>query len=117
MAHGDDGLEPTLVVKGGSLQLKYLALQSHVTIVVTRLSNGGVAYAVRIDEDPIQPAYWWSAVSDPAEVEALAAIADGRACAIHLFKYLIVSVHKYVAGADNLLHQQFPGRPAPLAVR
>jgi hypothetical protein len=92
VAHGDDGPEPTLIVKGCSLQLKYLVLQSQVTLVVMRLSDGRVAYALRIDDDPIHPAYWWSTVSEQGEIDAINAIADGHAAAIHLFNESVANM-------------------------
>lgn len=109
MAQGDDGLEPTLVVKGGSLQLKYMVLQSHVILVVMRLSNGEVAYAVRIDDDAGHPAYWWSTISDQGEAEALTAIANGRACAVHLFNESVANVASSYMTFDAETAQKLAG--------
>lgn len=91
MAQGQNGPEPTLLIKANSLSLKYLLRQKSLRFMVTRLGDK-IAYAVEIPDDPEGPIATWSLMQLPNEAVALKKlIADSR-CVVFLFNELVISV-------------------------
>lgn len=91
MAYGQNGPEPTLLIKASSLSLKYLLRCQQFGIVITRIGSK-FAYAVEIPDDPEKPAMAWSLVELQNEVEALSTLVSDPRCVIFLFNELAVSV-------------------------
>jgi hypothetical protein len=91
MAHGQNGLEPTLLVKASSLSLKYLLRQKSFRLMVMRVGNK-IAYAVEIPDDPEDPVATWSLMELPNEATALKTLITNPKCMVFLFNEVAVSV-------------------------
>jgi len=91
MASGEGGFEPTLLLKAGSLSLKYFLRRKEFRIVVTRIGSK-IAYAVEIPDDPVSPGMVWSLVERQVEVEALRRLTLNPRCVMFLFNEIAVSV-------------------------
>jgi hypothetical protein len=91
MAYGEEGLEPTLLVKASSLSLKYLLRRQAFKLIVTRVGPE-LAYAVEIPDDPEKPATAWSLLERQNEVDALTTLITNPRCVVFLFNELAVSV-------------------------
>ncbi len=91
MAHGQNGPEPTLLVKANSLSLKYLLRQKSLRFMVTRIGDK-IAYAVEIPDDPERPATAWSLMQLPNEAVALKTLVTVPRCVVFLFNELAISV-------------------------
>jgi hypothetical protein len=88
---GDDEFEPTLLVKGNTLLLKYLAIGVRMQLVIARLSDR-LLYGLKVYDDPVKAAVIWSILEHEKEKSALAALARGSHCQIFLFNELAVNV-------------------------
>lgn len=88
---GANGFEPTLLIKGSSLLLKYMVLGVRLEFHLGRVS-GRLLYAVTIYDDASKPVMLWSVVESDAEVNALKGLADGETCPIFLFNELAINV-------------------------
>src|SRR5450756_1115231 len=75
MARGQEGLEPTLLIKADSLSLKYLLRRQSFRLVVTRIGRE-LAYAVEIPDDPKNPAMTWSLAERRNETTALETLTE-----------------------------------------
>lgn len=91
MPLGEDGREPTLLIKANSLCLKYLLRRRAMRLVISKVGDK-ILYGVEIPDDPQFPAMVWSLMGEPAEVAALEALAANPRCVIFLFNELAVSV-------------------------
>jgi len=91
MAHGENGPEPTLLIKAPSLSLKYLLRRQSLRFMVMRIGQK-IAYAVEIPDDPNYPASAWSLLELPNEALALKTLIANPRCVIFLFNELAVSV-------------------------
>jgi len=92
LAHGESGLEPTLIIKSTSLALKYLIRLGQIELKIARLKNGAIVYFLTIQDDPVHPLTLWSLVETPNELKALADASLGRGCWVHVFNEAIVNV-------------------------
>ena len=91
MAQGQNGPEPTLLIKAPSLSLKYLLRRQSLRFMVMRIGRK-IAYAVEIPDDPDRPASAWSLLELPNESLALKTLITDPRCVIFLFNELAVSV-------------------------
>ncbi len=90
-ATGANGFEPTLLVKGSTLLLKYIALGAQLKFHLGRL-DGRLLYAVTVYDDVLKPATLWSVVENEDEVKALKSLIAGEACPVFLFNELALNV-------------------------
>lgn len=90
-AEGQDGAEPTLLVKASTLLLKYVVQGVRMQLAFSRLGNR-LLYALRVNDDEKKSASVWSIVEHDAEKAALNALAQGDSCQIFLFNELAINV-------------------------
>ncbi|SDR53431.1 hypothetical protein SAMN05443026_5601 [Burkholderia orbicola] len=90
-AKGKDSFEPTLLVKGSTLLLKFMVLGARLRFHLARV-NGCLLYALTAYDDPSKPATLWSVVENEAEVTALRGLASGEPSPIFLFNELALNV-------------------------
>jgi hypothetical protein len=90
-AKGTDSFEPTLLVKGSTLLLKYMVLGARLRFHLARV-NGRILYALTAYDDPSTPATLWSVVENEAEVTALRGLVSGEPSPIFLFNELALNV-------------------------
>lgn len=88
---GMNSFEPTLLVKGSTLLLKYMVLDARLRFHLARV-NGRLVYAFTVYDDPSKPAMLWSVVESEAEVKALQGLVSGEASPIFLFNELALNV-------------------------
>lgn len=91
LAHGAEGLEPTLLIKASSLALKYLLRRQSFRLMLMRIGDR-IAYAVEIPDDPERAAALWSIAEHKNEIRALVELANNPRCVIFLFNEVAVSV-------------------------
>ena len=60
MAHGQDGLETTLLIKASNLTLKYLVRMKRLRMALLRAGTDALGYGVEVQDDPAHPALLWS---------------------------------------------------------
>ena len=99
--------QPTLLVKGSSLLMKYVVAGVPMRLSVARIEKR-LLYALTIFDDLEQPATLWSFMEADREKKALLAVADGEPCGIALFNEVVTNV----AFAEAVL----PPVPAELGV-
>lgn len=92
MAHGDEGLEPTLLIKSSTLTLKYLLQTKKMKLVVLRVAKDWLAYGIEIQDDPNHPALLWSLLEHPNEMEAFRKLMSSPKCNLFLFNELALNV-------------------------
>ena len=90
-AKGANGFEPTLLVKGSTLLLKYLVLGARLQFLLGRV-NDRLLYALIAYDDPSKPAMLWSVVESEAEVKALLGLVLGEPSPMFLFNELALNV-------------------------
>lgn len=90
-AKGANGFEPTFLVKGSTLLLKYMVLGSPLRFALGRVDDR-LLYAFIAYDDAAKPAMLWSVVENQAEVNALKGIVSGESCPIFLFNELALNV-------------------------
>ncbi len=90
-AKGRDGLEPTLLIKGSTLLLKYIVLGVRMQLAFARLSDR-VLYALKVYDDEAKAGVLWSILERDEEKAALAALVRGETCQTFLFNELAVNV-------------------------
>ena len=92
MAEGSYGLEPTLLIKASSLELKYLIQFQCINFVLIRLPSKKLGYVVRIDDDVRSPALLWSILELEGERCALRAMVTEPQFVVFLYNELVVNV-------------------------
>lgn len=90
-SEGQNGLEPTLLIKGSTLLLKYIAQGAALSLRFACIGNR-FFYALIISNDAKEPASLWSVVEREEEKAALSSLAQGKPCQIFLFNELAVNV-------------------------
>ncbi len=90
-AKGTNSFEPTLLVKGSTLLLKYIVLGARLRFHLARVS-GRLLYAFTAYDDPSKPAMLWSVVENEAEVAALQGLVSNEPSPIFLFNELALNV-------------------------
>jgi len=88
---GTNSFEPTLLVKGSTLLLKYMVLGARLRFHLARVS-GRLLYAFTAYDDPSKPAMLWSVVENEAEVAALQGLVSDEPSSIFLFNELALNV-------------------------
>lgn len=90
-AQGRDSFEPTLLIKGSTLLLKYIAIGVRIQLAFARLDER-LLYALKIYDDGDKAGLIWSILERKEEKAALNAIIHGEACQTFLFNELAVNV-------------------------
>jgi hypothetical protein len=88
---GQDGFEPTLLIKGSTLLLKYITLGVPMQLAFTRLGHR-LLYALKVYDDGEKAGVLWSILERDVEKAALAAMVRGETCQTFLFNELAVNV-------------------------
>jgi hypothetical protein len=88
---GSNGFEPTLLVKGNTLLLKYIVLGARLQFHVARIENR-LLYAFTAFDDDSKPATLWSILESEAEADALGRLISGQSCPVFLFNELALNV-------------------------
>lgn len=88
---GRDGFEPTLLIKGSTLLLKYIALGARMQLGFARLGDR-LIYALKVYDDAEKPAVLWSILEREEETVAIDALIGGEPCQTFLFNELAVNV-------------------------
>ncbi|MBB3835965.1 hypothetical protein FHR55_004229 [Xanthomonas arboricola] len=86
-----NGFEPTFLVKGSTLLLKYMVLGAPLRFALGWVDDR-LLYAFIVYDDAGKPAMLWSVVENQAEVNALKGIVSGEPCPIFLFNELALNV-------------------------
>ncbi|AIV89891.1 Uncharacterised protein [Burkholderia pseudomallei] len=90
-ASGQSHFEPTLLVKGSTLLLKYVVMGVRMQMVFSRLGDR-LVYGLKVFDDPEKAATLWSIVERKEELAALAALSTGEPCQVFLFNEIAVCV-------------------------
>lgn len=88
---GSDGFEPTILLKGSTLLLKYLTQGAHLKLVLSRIGDR-LLYGVKVLDDELRPGVLWSLVEDSDEIIALSALTNRESCVLFLFNELALNV-------------------------
>ena len=90
-AEGENGREPTLLLKGSTVLLKYVILGASMRLRIALL-QGRLLYGLDISDDSTKPVVVWSAMEREEERLALLGIAEGEELQMFLFNELAVNV-------------------------
>lgn len=88
---GRDAFEPTLLIKGSTLLLKYVVLGAPMRLGFTMI-DGKLLYAVSALDDEIEGAMLWSVVERDVEVDAIRGFSRGEPLFAFLFNEIAVNV-------------------------
>ncbi|HMB09003.1 hypothetical protein [Saliniramus sp.] len=88
---GDDGIEPTLLIKGTTLSLKYIILGARMQLWFS-VQNQRLIYAVKVLDDAPNGAIFWSVMEREQEKEALWQFSHGKPLVGFLFNELAVNL-------------------------
>ena len=88
---GGEKREPTLLIKGSTLLLKYIILKTKIEFLFTRIDDR-LLYVLRIWDDVKRPANLWSILEREEEKDALLALVRGGICQLFLFNELCVNI-------------------------
>lgn len=91
MAEGDNGREPTLLVKALTLHLKYCVSQEEIELITISLPGGEILYGLQVKDDPEKPATLWSVLETEEEREALKRTANQENLKVFLFNEACVN--------------------------
>jgi len=84
MCEGGEGLEPTMLIKTSTLNLKHLS-QSSMDLKVTIPENDGIRYSLIVHDDKDDPFELWSEVAVDEEADALTRILSGEVCVAFMY--------------------------------
>ncbi len=90
-AEGQEGAEPTLLIKASTLLLKYIVHGVGMQLAFSRLDDR-LLYALRVIDDEKKPAILWSILEHDREKAAVKALAQGESCQVFLFNELAINV-------------------------
>ncbi len=102
-AEGANGHEPTLLLKGSTVLLKYVILGASMRLRIALL-RGCLLYGLEVFDDATKPAVVWSVMEREEERLALLGIAKGEELQMFLFNELAVNV-AWAASSINA-HQE-----------
>lgn len=88
---GRDGFEPTLLVKGSTLLLKYVVLGARMQLAFA-MFDSRLLCALRVCDDGDQGGILWSVVEREQELNGIRAFSDGQPLVAFLFNELAVNV-------------------------
>jgi len=90
-AHGHDGFEPTLLIKGNTILLKYIVLGARMQLAFT-MCDRRLLCALRVFDDGSNGGILWSLVERDEELNAIRGLASGAPLVAFLFNELAVNV-------------------------
>lgn len=90
-AKGEKGFEPTLLIKGSTLLLKYIALGAHMQLAFASCC-GRLVCALKVRNDGDSGGILWSIVEREEELNAIRGLARGEPLVAFLFNELAVNV-------------------------
>jgi hypothetical protein len=90
-AHGRDGFEPTLLIKGSTLLLKYIVLGARMQLAFT-MCDGRLLCALKVCDDVNNGGILWSVVEREEELNGIRGLARGEPLVAFLFNELAVNV-------------------------
>lgn len=90
-AESCNGFEPTLLVKGSTLLLKYILLGARLQFHLARIEDR-ILYAFTAFDDESKPAMLWSVMESEAEANALSGLSLSRSCPVFLFNEVAINV-------------------------
>lgn len=90
-AHGRDGFEPTLLIKGSTLLLKYIVLGARMQLAFT-MCKGRLLCALKVCDDGDNSGILWSIVEREEELNGIRGLANGESLVAFLFNELAVNV-------------------------
>jgi hypothetical protein len=96
---GRDGFEPTLLIKGSTLLLKYLVLGVRMQFALVRF-NDRLLYGLKVYDDPQKAGLLWSVLEREEEKSALAALRRGEPCQTFLFNEVAANVASAAIAID-----------------
>lgn len=88
---GQNGFEPTLLIKGSTLLLKYIVSGVRMQLGFARMGER-LLYALKVFDDEQRACVLWSIAERDEEKAALDALVRGEICQIFLFNELAVNV-------------------------
>ncbi|TLU71270.1 hypothetical protein [Lichenicoccus roseus] len=88
---GSDGFEPTLLIKGSTLLLKYVVL-GVPTQLAFAVCNGRLLCALQIHDDGDDGGILWSIVEREEELNGIRGLARGEPLVVFLFNELAVNI-------------------------
>jgi hypothetical protein len=89
--HGRDGFEPTLLIKGSTLLLKYVVLGARMQLAFT-MCDGRLLCALKVCDDGNNGGILWSVVEREEELNGIRGLARGEPSVAFLFNELAVNV-------------------------
>lgn len=90
-ATGQDGREPTLLIKGSTLLLKYIVLGARMQLAFASL-EGRLLYAMRVFDYDKEGGIFWSVAERQEELDAIRALGQGQPMAAFLFNEIAINV-------------------------
>lgn len=90
-AAGQDGREPTLLIKGSTLLLKYIVLGARAQLAFA-LCEGRLLYAMRVFDDDTDGGILWSVAERKEELDAICALTHGKPLVAFLFNEIAINV-------------------------
>lgn len=90
-AQGSDGFEPTLLIKGSTLLLKYIVRGAQMQLAFT-MCGGRLLYALKICDDGSNGCIVWSIVEREEELNGIRGMARGEPLVAFIFNELAVNV-------------------------
>lgn len=90
-AVGQDGREPTLLIKGSTLLLKYIVLGTRVQLAFASC-EGRLLYAMRVFDDGNDGGILWSVAERQEELDAIRGLTSGQPMVAFLFNEIAVNV-------------------------
>ncbi len=88
---GQDEFEPTLLIKGSTLLLKYIAQGVRMQLAFAQLGDR-LLYALKVYDDEEKAGILWSILERDEEKAAISALVRGETCQTFLFNELAVNV-------------------------
>ncbi len=110
-AKGRDGFEPTLLIKGSTVLLKYIVLGARMQLAFA-MCDGRLLYALKVCDDGDDGGILWSVAEREEELNAVRGLTRGEPLVAFLFNELAVNVgwndlpvpdalDRLLAGADG----------------
>ncbi len=90
-AHGRDGFEPTLLIKGSTVLLKYIVLGARMQLAFT-MCDGRLLCALKVRDDGDNGCILWSVVEREEELNGIRGLARDEPLVAFLFNELAVNV-------------------------
>jgi hypothetical protein len=90
-ASGRDGFEPSLLIKGSTVLLKYVVLGARMQLAFA-MFQGRLLYALKVYDDGNDGGILWSIAERNDELNALRGLARGEPLVLFLFNELAVNV-------------------------